>query len=308
MKKPPAQQRREERYRDLYGGGAVISIPRIHRDTGIPVQILREAASRAPAGEGTPRAVALVLSWVDGKRGKDRDLVEQLEDLLALGASLVKPGAPSAGCTNRAVQTLLFAKAQWTKRRAQTWVRKHKQFSDLGVVETVGTFRFRQREPRDFDRDTFRTIPFGTGTGIQAIVACPLVTDDDLAYFINPRVGGLNMTADALRAWAKDPRSALASTATGQQSLRMLPKILERYQKGAKLTQDERAWMKKTKDFNWRHLRQNTFGAEVKQSGYSARHIALRNWGHDPTRTDSPAYLTDQKWLRKHPGAASRRK
>ena len=127
-----------------------------------------------------------------------------------------------------------------------------------------------------------------------------------MAFFVSPEVGGINMDAAALRAWAKDPRSALASTSTGQESLRKLPGILTRYLSG-RTTEADKQWMKKTKDFNWRHLRQK-FGAEVGKSGYSARHIALMNWGHDPTLQNSPAYRIDRQWLREPPGAADRRR
>lgn len=253
------------------------------------------------------RAAELVVGWATGSPRRDRDLVRQIEDLGASGARLVRPGAPTAGCTNRAVQSLVFSKSKWTPRSARAWIRKHPEFVLSELDETPATLRFRQEDPAKFDRDTFRTIAFGHATGIQAVVACPLVVRDSLSDFVNPRVGGLNMDADELRAWAKDPRSALASTATGQASLRKLPRILERYLAGSRMSKEDASWMKKTRDFNWRHLRQGTFGREVGQSGYSARHIALKNWGHDPTKTDSPAYRADLAWLKKHPGAAKRR-
>jgi hypothetical protein len=49
------------------------------------------------------------------------------------------------------------------------------------------------------------------------------------------------------------------------------------------------------------------FGEEVGKSGWSKRHIALRNWGHDPSKSDSPLYDADQVWLSEHSGAEQRR-
>lgn len=133
--------------------------------------------------------------------------------------------------------------------------------------------------------------------------------------FLDPEYGGVNMEPVELRLWAKDSRHKLASTPTGWASLRRLPGFIEK--PAALWNADDRAFAKKVLGFNRRHAKQvleafredrlGGFGAEVGQSGWSKRHIALRNWGHDPSREDSPLYAADRQWLDENPGAQRRR-
>jgi hypothetical protein len=110
----------------------------------------------------------------------------------------------------------------------------------------------------------------------------------------------VNMTHAELAAWLDDPRHLLASTATGLESLRRLADGEHRH---------DDAFAAKVDGFNLRHaLQMHAFGAEVGGSGYSKRHIALKNWGHDPAKRSSTLYGADRRWLELHPGAAARRR
>ena len=68
------------------------------------------------------------------------------------------------------VQSLLFDRDVFTKTDARKWVKSH-GFVDLGVDEKPNTWRFRQHEPTEHERDSFRTIYFRPG--VQAVVARP---------------------------------------------------------------------------------------------------------------------------------------
>lgn len=115
-----------------------------------------------------------------------------------------------------------------------------------------------------------------------------------------------NMTPRELRAWAKNPRHRLASTATGHASLRRLPRLLETPRR--EWTTADHAFARKVDAFIARHSTQAAvFGHEVARSGYSRRHIALMNWGHNPSKPSSPLRSADRHWLNDHPGAAQRR-
>jgi hypothetical protein len=110
----------------------------------------------------------------------------------------------------------------------------------------------------------------------------------------------VNMSQAELKAWLKDPRNLLASIDTGHESLRRLSLGDEKH---------DRAFAKKVDNFNTRHaLSNNLFGKEVGGSGWSKRAIALKNWGHDPSKKSSPLYEDDRGWLADHPGAEHRRK
>jgi len=70
------------------------------------------------------------------------------------------------------VQSIIFDRNEWSVREAKMWLRDH-DFSAPNVDRQTNTYRFRQRNPRRFYKHSFRTIPFGTSSGIQAIVAIP---------------------------------------------------------------------------------------------------------------------------------------
>lgn len=116
---------------------------------------------------------------------------------------------------------------------------------------------------------------------------------------MRPLTHTVNMNHAALSAWLRDPRHLLASTDTGLESLRRLV-AGDHYH--------DPAFAQKVDNFNTRHgLQRHTFGQEVMQSGYSKRHIALKNWGHDPALPDSPLYDADDAWKQIHTGAGKRR-
>jgi len=117
-----------------------------------------------------------------------------------------------------------------------------------------------------------------------------------------------NMTLQEMRSWADNPRTRLASTATGRAwqswlcSGEPIPSDL----------QHEIAYI------IWRHARQvqkSGFGkAEAscknrKKSGYTRRHITLMNLGLNPARPAPGVDLSlqDNLWLESHPDAIDRR-
>lgn len=67
------------------------------------------------------------------------------------------------------VQTILFDRTAWTVKAAQAWLREH-GYGGMAADTTDHYHRFRQRDPEAFRRGSFRTIPFGATTGIQAVI------------------------------------------------------------------------------------------------------------------------------------------
>jgi hypothetical protein len=110
----------------------------------------------------------------------------------------------------------------------------------------------------------------------------------------------VNMNHKELTDWLENPRNLLASLDTGHISLRRLVQ-------GDHFIDPEFA--RKVDNFNNRHSAQGRlFGQEAGHSGWSKRAIALRNWGHDPSKPSSPLYSADQDWLADHAGTAQRRR
>jgi len=149
----------------------------------------------------------------------------------------------------------------------------------------------------------------GIHRGLVGLRQSGAKTVDDVtleaARIENPRV--LNMDADELAAWRDSGRWRLAGTPEGHQALRELEE-LQRVP-ASRRTERQRRREQKARAFYARHSAQRPlFGREIAGSGYSARHIGLLNWGHDPTKRSSPLHELDAAWLAEHPGAAHRRK
>ena len=70
------------------------------------------------------------------------------------------------------VQSLLFSRDEWDVRAAKEWAKEH-GYRYGSVDEKTNTLRLRQHDPSDFKRGTMRTIEFGSGYGIKAVVAKP---------------------------------------------------------------------------------------------------------------------------------------
>jgi len=70
------------------------------------------------------------------------------------------------------IQTVLFDADRWTRATAARWLREHALWSD-DADDGVTVIRFRQQDPKRFRPQTFRTIPMGEYTGIQAVVGIP---------------------------------------------------------------------------------------------------------------------------------------
>lgn len=69
------------------------------------------------------------------------------------------------------IQSLVLAKKDFSKRDACQWVETH-DFRVIKIDETENNYRFRQREPREFEEGSFRTITLRPG--VKAIIGCPL--------------------------------------------------------------------------------------------------------------------------------------
>ena len=87
-------------------------------------------------------------------------VAECLETLRAL--------APGGRRPKMRVQSILFDRDLWTEAKARRWL-KREGFRYGKVDATERHLRYRQIDPAYFS--TFRTIPFGKETGIQAVVA-----------------------------------------------------------------------------------------------------------------------------------------
>jgi len=119
-------------------------------------------------GESEAEAEALALG-----------AVEKAESLLGAVAAELReergerhdptgnPGNP--GRPPLTEQTVLFDRERWTVQAARAWLKEHgKHFGQVVVKDA--RFHFRQRDPGDFRRGSFRTVALGEGTGVQAVM------------------------------------------------------------------------------------------------------------------------------------------
>lgn len=73
--------------------------------------------------------------------------------------------APKRATTT--VQSIIFEKGTWTKKRAKEWLKKH-DYKHGKVDTTENFYRYRQIDPKKFNKKSFRTIVFGKG--IEAVI------------------------------------------------------------------------------------------------------------------------------------------
>lgn len=72
------------------------------------------------------------------------------------------------------IQSVLFDKQKWTSARAKKWLKRHGMLAPISDT-TEAYYRFRQSDPSNFDKETFRTISLGyIGDGIKAVIGVPL--------------------------------------------------------------------------------------------------------------------------------------
>ena len=69
------------------------------------------------------------------------------------------------------VQTVIFPKEDWSVATSKRWLREH-GFKASTVDETSNFYRYRQKLPVRFRKETFRTIEIGD-SGIKAVIGVP---------------------------------------------------------------------------------------------------------------------------------------
>lgn len=69
------------------------------------------------------------------------------------------------------IQTLILEKEYFTKSEAKNWANKS-DFIYGFVDEKENTYRIRQKEMSEFEKDSFRTITITDG--VKAVIGCPI--------------------------------------------------------------------------------------------------------------------------------------
>lgn len=110
------------------------------------------------------------------------------------------------------VQSLLFEKGKWSITSASKWLRDHGY--KVPKAESSGEYhRFRQRPPFQYQKGTFRTIPFGAArNGIKAVIAVPRKAKTNPESKRNPLVkkGGKTVKKSRIPAMLVDLADARA--------------------------------------------------------------------------------------------------
>lgn len=71
------------------------------------------------------------------------------------------------------IQTILFSRDDFTVNSAKKWLREN-DFKAVKVDTTANYHRFRQKDPKKFKNDSFRTIKIADG--IKAVIGIPMAT------------------------------------------------------------------------------------------------------------------------------------
>jgi hypothetical protein len=79
------------------------------------------------------------------------------------------------------IQTILFDKRHFTKDQARKWILNYGEAA--GKADDKGNFfRYRQREKKDFEPGSFRTISFAPD--VKAVIGCPKPAKNPNLYFL----------------------------------------------------------------------------------------------------------------------------
>jgi hypothetical protein len=99
-------------------------------------------------------------------------LVEQfIEECPVVDKGSMKEGGIAGMCPEGTkVQTILMSRNKFTLNKAKGWLKKHDYKASVDTKKNY--FRFRQVEPAEFEKDSFRTIAFTDG--IKAVIGCPV--------------------------------------------------------------------------------------------------------------------------------------
>lgn len=141
----------------------------------LPVAVIEELVSEGEAGRRILRQQVEKKSAA--KKGQRVPWHPRIAELWNRVEADTEPDRLKSKKPGLRVQSLLFDRDVFTKTDARKWVKSH-GFVDLGVDEKPNTWRFRQHEPPEHERDSFRTIYFRPG--VQAVVARPNVARSDV--------------------------------------------------------------------------------------------------------------------------------
>lgn len=141
-------------------------------------QLLELSIVAIPANAGSTfemKQYAYALSLNDTADGN----VKSGNTELTMPPSSVKNGDTNndlKGEKGTEVQTLIFDKEKFEKEECIDWAKEHGYKADK-VDDADGTYRLRQRDPKDFDQDTFKTIELTEG--VEAVVGRLLEEGDE---------------------------------------------------------------------------------------------------------------------------------
>jgi hypothetical protein len=128
------------------------------------------------------------------------------------------------------VQTLIFDKEKYSMEEAVEWAKEHDYKADK-VDETDGFYRLRQRNPDDFDDDSFRTIDLEDG--VQAVIG-KLKNDISEDAMDEKTAQELLDTVKDLVTMSRDTNSKLL------RSIELSETILSHHEKGGKPNDDDK--------------------------------------------------------------------
>jgi HK97 family phage prohead protease len=120
------------------------------------------SAKENVVSEGTSEKKALPVDNVNAPASETKPVTDQSQENIPPA----KDPAPEVKELPMTVQSIIVSKEKFTKEEAIKWITEHNYSAE--VDETDSSFRFRQRDPNEFDAQSFKTINFTDG--IDAVV------------------------------------------------------------------------------------------------------------------------------------------
>ncbi len=124
------------------------------------------------------------------------------------------------------IQTIMFKKQYWTLKRAKSWLKEH-DYTNSGVDETDKYYRFRQIDPSEFDKSSFRTISFKPS--VKAVVGSMLKANPN-ERFIQDAFDEID-NKDTEGAFTRYVKNNFYGQNTPQKRMAVAEHIVDAYQK-----------------------------------------------------------------------------
>ena len=158
--------------RPYTGRSLLLRVPDIDVDTAIADDLRMHATTIYDDDPEHAREILAVARRIQNERDPSGDKPRIAADVVRRNTE--RDVARTPRCARGTEIVSLIFPSDFDERSVRTWTRKHGFTSDaLEFPRTTGSIRAPQRDTRDFEPGSFRTIVLNVRENIRAVIGCP---------------------------------------------------------------------------------------------------------------------------------------